>query len=130
MTLLALALVACDVDGWLRARDVRAFREVEVSEAQRLLATGDAVLLEAVDSRRGARGLASARPVHPDRALPDGVVAGEAPVVVVAADTAAARRLAARLVRAGARNVAVVRGGVTAWREDEHRRTADSSAVF
>ena len=55
--------------------------------------------------------------VGPGDPVPDEWLRGARPIVVIAGDPAAGRRLAARLLRLGATRVSVVRGGIEGWLE-------------
>jgi hypothetical protein len=102
-----LALVGCEAEVWLAAVGVRSFREVAVPEAQQLLEDPAARLVLAAQARPRS-GLARATVVEDDAPLPEALLAAGGPLLVVAADGPAGRRLAARLVRAGARRVALL----------------------
>ena len=67
--------------------------------------------------------------VGPEEAVPDTWLHEARPIVVIARDEAAARRLAARLLRLGASRVSVVRGGIEAWSGPADRAPSDTDRV-
>ncbi len=127
---LAAAATGCDAEAWLRARQARAFREVGAAEARRLVTGEDGLLLQDAASAGSTGWVTPARVLAAEGPLPEELVATQRPLVVVAGDDATARRLAARLVRAGAGSVAVVRGGVAAWQRHAGRPDPEPAAVL
>jgi hypothetical protein len=126
---LCVATAGCEMESWLQARHVRTFREMDAGEARRLVAERRGVLVQAVESVGVVGQVVTARLV-PARGPVPPALAGDPGSLVVLADRAdTARRLAARLVRAGASRVAVVQGGVAAWRE-QAQAPAGSTARF
>ena len=107
--LLALASFGCDVNGWLRIRGVRSFREVSVEQARALLERPGSLLVQ-VGTRAEDLGRAPDTLLdEPGSDWPDALSRAPGPVVVVATDPEAAASLAARLTRAGVLRVAAVR---------------------
>jgi len=108
---LGVVLAACD-PGWLHERGLRVIREVSAGEGMRLLEDpGTALIQVRGDAWTGVRVEGTALVAEQDP-LPE-QVAGR--VVVLAEGLDEGMRMAARLSRAGIRDVAVVRGGVAAW---------------
>ncbi len=106
--MLVVSLVSCEADSWLRWGGVRAFREVETSEARRILRDPVASVLQ-LRTTRSEPTLTEAIVLEPKGPLPETLLdAGR--ILVVTTDGVEGRRLSARLVRAGARRVALVVG--------------------
>jgi rhodanese-related sulfurtransferase len=112
---LVAAISACDGGAWLRTGELRGFRELDAAEAHERLAGGRALLVQVHDRRLPGERQRGATLVEPEGPLPSWVLAAHEPVVVVAQSPESARRLAARLVRAGVAEVSIVRGGIEAW---------------
>jgi hypothetical protein len=110
---IALWLLACDA-GWLGERGLRVIREVSPGEGARLLEDPGALLLQVRGSGTLTRVEGTAL-VGAREPLPESLVEPHPVVVILAEDLDEGMALAARLARAGARQVAVVRGGVAAW---------------
>lgn len=127
MAALALCACACDA-GWYQDHGLRVIREVSVREGARLLEDPAALLLQVRGpGRAGVRvegtALLAARDPLPER------LGGPTPaVVILAEDLREGMAMAARLSRAGVREVAVVRGGVAAWlAAQQHSEDADTT---
>ena len=104
--LLVVSFVGCEADSWLRWGGVRAFREIETPEARRILRDPAASVLQ-LRTTRFEPTLTEAIVLEPNDPLPETLLdAGR--ILVVTTDGAGGRRLSARLVRAGARRVALV----------------------
>jgi rhodanese-related sulfurtransferase len=112
---LGLALAGCGPLERALEGSAPAFEEVEAERALALIAAGDAALVQAAEAGPAPAPLDGASLVDPDAPLPQAVADEARTLLVVARDLAAARRLAARLARAGAPRVAVVQGGIQAW---------------
>ncbi len=111
----ALALLACACDaGWLQGHGLRVIREVSVREGARLLEDPAALLLQVRSQGSSVRVEGTALLAARDP-LPEGLIAPAPAVVILAEDLREGMAMAARLSRAGVRDVAVVRGGVAAW---------------
>ena len=93
----------------------RSFDEIDVAAAARSVEREDARLVQVRDPRSGDPRVASAVIVGPGDPVPDEWLRGARPIVLIAGDVAAARRLAARLLRLGATRVSVLRGGIEGW---------------
>ena len=65
----------------------------------------------------------------PADAVPEAWLQDPRPILIVAQDAAAARRLAARLLRLGATRVSVVRGGIEGWLEPPEPPTETDARV-
>jgi hypothetical protein len=104
--LLAVCLAGCEADSWLRWGGVRAFREIDSSEARRILQDPVASVLQ-LKTTRFEPTLTEAIVLEPNDPLPETLLAAGR-ILVVTTDGAEGRRLSARLVRAGARRVALV----------------------
>ena len=89
------------------------FREVDAQQAREAVRRG-ALLLQVRDEEKPARSAAGARLVTLEEPLYE-AAAGRR-IVVVAEESELALRLGARLARAGSTRVAVVPGGLPAWR--------------
>jgi len=92
---------------------VRSFRALGAEEARGLVERGAELIV--VGTPRTVRTVPGARLLAPGDPLPELPADGVA-VVIVAAEDGQGYALAARLVRAGIRGVAVVEGGLAAWR--------------
>lgn len=104
--LLAGLLVGCEADVWLQWGGVRAFREIEVGEARRILEDPDVSVLQ-LRTTRFEPTLPEATVLETDDPLPEGVLEARR-ILLVTTDGTQGRRLSARLVRAGARRVALL----------------------
>ncbi len=104
--LLVVSLVGCEVDSWLQWGGVRAFREIETPEARRILGDPETSVLQ-LRTTRFEPTLPEAIVLEPKDPLPETLLDAER-TLVVTTDGAEGRRLSARLVRAGARRVALV----------------------
>ena len=93
----------------------RSFDEIDVPAAARSVEREDARLVQVRDPRSNDARIAAAVIVGPGDPVPDEWLRGARPIVVIAGDVAAARRLAARLLRLGVTRVSVVRGGIEEW---------------
>ncbi len=110
---------------WLAATGIPVFCEIESDAIPEWLASPFARVIQVAESRRTARALDGARVVAPDALVSARLRrdALEGPVLVVSQQSALAYRFAARLVRAGAPRVAVLRGAI----DDEVARTLSAS---
>lgn len=104
--LLAGLLAGCEADAWLQWGGVRAFREVEIGEARRILKDPEVSLLQ-LRTTRFEPTLPDATVVETDDPVPETLLEAER-ILVVTTDAPEGRRLSARLVRAGARRVALL----------------------
>jgi rhodanese-related sulfurtransferase len=93
----------------------RPVAEIDVPAATRSLAQEQARLVQVLDVESHDPRVEHAAIVRPDEPVPDAWLHEARPIVVIAHDEVAARRLAARLLRLGASRVSVVRGGIEAW---------------
>ena len=98
--------MGCEADSWLRWGGVRAFREIEIPEARRILRFPLASGLQ-LRTTRFEPTLTEAIVLEPKGPLPETLL-DAARVLVVTTDGTEGRRLAAHLVRAGARRVALL----------------------
>ncbi len=110
-----LAYLAACGPGGPAVGGARSFAEIDVAAATRSLVEEQARLVQVRDSESREPGVAHAAIVRPEEAVPDAWLHEARPIVVIARDEVAARRLAARLLRLGASRVSVVRGGIEAW---------------
>jgi rhodanese-related sulfurtransferase len=124
---LLAAAVACGPGG-PAVGGARGFDEIDVPAANRAIAEEDARLVQARDPHDPRAGAAVAV-IDLDDPIPAAWVQDARPVVVIARDEVAARRLAARLVREGVRRVSVVRGGIEAWTGSPGDSVAPSDTV-
>jgi rhodanese-related sulfurtransferase len=123
-----LACLAACGPGGPAVGGARSFEEIDVPQAARSLAEEEARLVQVRDSRSRGPRVAHAAILGPEEAVPDAWLHEARPIVVIARDEVAARRLAARLLRLGASRVSVVRGGIEAWsgpRDDPAPSEAD-----
>ncbi len=97
--------------------DARNFAEIDVLAAARSLARDQARLVQVLDPEFTDPRAEAAERIGPGESVPDAWLAEARPMLVIGHDEAAARRLAARLLRLGAVRVSVVRGGIGAWSE-------------
>jgi rhodanese-related sulfurtransferase len=122
-------LAACGPGGPV-VGGARSFAEIDVAAATRSLAEEAARLVQVRDSQSPDPHLEHAAIVGPEEAVPDAWLHEARPIVVIAHDEVAARRLAARLLRLGASRVSVVRGGIEAWSgPPEDRAPSDDDRV-
>jgi hypothetical protein len=91
------------------------FREVDAEKAGEAV-HGGALLLQARGAQHPSRSTPGARLVTPEQPLDAGDLGRR--IVVVAEEPELALQLGARLARAGATRVAVVPGGLPAWRTE------------
>jgi rhodanese-related sulfurtransferase len=104
--------------------------EIGVPAATRALAEEEARLVQVRNSESPDPRAAHAAIIGPEEAVPDAWLQEARPIVVIAHDEVAARRLAARLLRLGASRVSVVRGGIEAWSgPPEERAPSDTDRV-
>ena len=106
---------ACDPGASIGSGGARVFDEIDVAAATHSLEHEDARLVQAREPDSGDARVAEALIVAAADPVPDEWLRGARPIVVIAADGTAARRLAARLLRLGAARVSVVRGGIEGW---------------
>jgi rhodanese-related sulfurtransferase len=109
--------------------DARAFDEIDIPAATRSVEHDDARLVQVRAPGSGEARVTAAIVVGPADPVPDEWLRGGRPIVVIAADAAAARRLAARLLRLGAIRVSVVRGGIEDWLEQPAPATDPDARV-
>jgi len=93
----------------------RSFAEIDVPTAAHALEEGQARLVQVRDPEFADPRVGTAAMLGPGESVPDAWLAETRPILVIAHDEPAARRLAARLLRLGAARVSVVRGGTGAW---------------
>ena len=105
------------------AGGARVFDEIDVPAATRSVAQEGARLVQVREPGSPAARVAAAVVVAPADPVPDEWLRGARPIVVIAGDTTAARRLAVRLLRLGAARVSVVRGGIEGWLEPREPTT-------
>lgn len=106
---------ACEPSASIGSGGARSFDEIDVAAAAHSLEHEDARLVQAREPGSGDARVAEALIVAAADPVPDEWLRGARPIVVIAADGTAARRLAARLLRLGAARVSVVRGGIEGW---------------
>jgi len=104
----------------------RSFAEIDVSAAARSLEQDQARLVQVRDPEFADARIGAAAMLGPGESVPNAWLAEARPILVIAHDGAAARRLAARLLRLGAARVSVVRGGIGAWLESQQGPDAPS----
>jgi rhodanese-related sulfurtransferase len=134
LALITLASLGCELgsgdpssgagssDGWGLA-GIRLIREVSAGEGLRLLEDPETVLVQVREPTRRTNRVAGTEIVSARDPLPSHVTESSATVVILAEDASEGMRVAARLSRAGIRDVAIVRGGVAAW--EAARRSGD-----
>jgi rhodanese-related sulfurtransferase len=93
----------------------RSFVEIDVPAAARSLERDQARLVQVRDPEFADPRVEAATMLGPGESVPDAWLAQARPILVIGHDEAAARRLAARLLRLGAARVSVVRGGIGPW---------------
>ncbi len=123
-----LAAVLCAGCEWLETGGAPSFDEVEATEAQARVLAKAALLVQVRETGAPAFHVREAPLVELEGPLPPFLLAPEVPVLIVAHDARLARRLAARLVRAGVPGVSVVRGGLQAWRNGAEASEARAPA--
>jgi len=104
----------------------RSFAEIDIPAAERSLEQAQARLVQVRDPEFADPHAPAAAMIGPGESVPDPWLAEARPILVLAHDDAAARRLAARLLRLGAARVSVVRGGIGAWSESQGDPDASS----
>jgi len=117
---LIAALFACGTacgPGGPAVGGARSFAEIDVPAAARSLEQDQARLVQVRDPEFADRRAPAAAMLGLGESVPDAWLAEARPILVIAHDETAARRLAARLLRLGAARVSVVRGGIGAWSE-------------
>lgn len=104
----------------------RSFAEIDVPAAARSLEQDQARLVQVRDPEFADPRAPAAAMLGPGESVPDAWLAEARPILVIAHDETAARRLAARLLRLGAARVSVVRGGIGAWSGSQEDPDASS----
>lgn len=123
-----VATVLCAGCEWLETGGARSFDEIEAAEAQARVLAKAALLVQVRETEAPAVRVGDAPLVELEGPLPPFLAASQVPILIVAYDPTRARRLAARLVRAGVPRVSVVRGGLQAWREGAEASEARAPA--
>ena len=122
---LGIGLGGCDDPSRSGHLGLRVIREVSAGDGMRLLEDPETVLVQVLDPRRSAGRVAGTEIVSARDPIPAHIAETSATVVILAEDAREGIKVAARLIRVGIQDVAVVRGGVAAWEAARRTGTPD-----
>ena len=125
---LGFALAGCDTVLRPGDADLHLIREVSAGDGMRLLADPETVLVQVLEPKRTAGRVAGTQIVSARDPIPSHIAETSATVVILAEDAREGLRVAARLVRIGIQDVAIVRGGVAAWEAARRAGTNEENA--